>query len=153
MIRHMELGEEDKVKRLLAELSFEDQALWRKQTKPLQEYLKKYSKIPISQAVEGKNAIFVAEEEGRIVGLCWCTLVDRGINRQGEIAEFYIEKEHRGKGIGKELLETAKQFFTRERAEVVFVWTHHSNEAATKLYKNAGLKKVTQIVMAYIPTQ
>jgi len=121
MIRQMELGEEDKVRRLLAELSFEDQTLWRKQAKPLEEYLEKYSKIPISHAVEGKNAIFVAEEEGKIIGLCWCTLVDRGIDLQGEIAEFYIEEEHRGKGIGKELLETAKQFFTREKAEVVFV--------------------------------
>ena len=152
MIRQMELGEEDNVRRLLAKLSFEDQPLWRKQTKPLEEYLEKYSKIPISHAVEGKNAIFVAEEEGKIIGLCWCTLVDRGIDRQGEIAEFYIEEEHRGKGMGKELLETAKQFFTRERAEVVFVWTHLGNEAAIELYKNAGFKEVTQIVMAYIPT-
>ncbi|TET64967.1 GNAT family N-acetyltransferase [Candidatus Bathyarchaeota archaeon] len=151
MIRQMELGEEDKVRRLLSELSFEDQTLWRKQAKPLEEYLEKYSKIPISHAVEGKNAIFVEEEEGKIIGLCWCTLVDRGIDRQGEIAEFYIEEEHRGKGIRKELLETAKQFFTRERAEVVFVWTHHGNEAAIELYKNAGFKEVTQIVMAYIP--
>jgi PhnO protein len=83
--------------------------------------------------------------------VCWCTLVDRGIDRQGEIAEFYIEEEHRGKGTGKELLEAAKQFFTRERAEVVFVWTHHGNEAAIELYKNAGFKEVTQLVMAHIP--
>jgi len=152
MIRQMKLGEKDKVRRLLAELSFEDQTLWRKQTKPLQEYIKKHSKIPISQAVEGKNAIFVAEEEGEIIGMCWCTLVDRGIDRQGEIAEFYIEEEHRGKGIGKALLKTAKQFFTSEGAEVVFVWTHHGNEAAIELYKNAGFREVTQIVMAYVPT-
>jgi len=150
MIRQMKLGEEEQVRRLLAELSLEDQTFWRKQAELLEEYLQKYSRIPISQVVEGKNAIFVAEE-GKIVGLCWCTLVDRGIDRQGEIAEFYIGEEHRGRGIGKELLETAKQFFTRERAEVMFVWTHHGNEAAIKLYKNVGFKKVTQLVIAYIP--
>ena len=147
----MELGEEGQVRRLLAELSYEDQALWREQAEPLEEYLEKYRKIPISHKVKGRSAIFVAEEEGKIVGLCWCTLVDRGIDRQGEIAEFYVEKEHRGKGIGNELLETSKQFFIRERAEVVFVWTHQGNEAAIELYENAGFKKVTQIVMAYAP--
>jgi len=147
----MELGEEDQVRRLLAELSYEDQAFWRKQAETLGEYLEKYCKIPISHEVEGKNAIFVAEEGDKIVGLCWCTLVDRGIDRQGEIAEFYVEEEYRGKGIAKELLETTKRFFTRERAEVVFVWTHQGNEAAVELYKNAGFKEVTQIVMAYAP--
>lgn len=151
MIRQMEFGEEDEVRRLLAELSFEDQTLWRKEAKPFLECLEKYSRVPISRAVDGKNAIFIAEEEGKIIGLCWCTLVDRGIDRQGEISEFYIKEEHRGKGIGKELLETAKQFFTSEGVQVVFVWTHHGNEAAIELYKCAGFREVTQIVMAYAP--
>jgi len=93
----MEFGEEDEVRRLLAELSFEDQTLWRKEAKPFLECLEKYSRVPISRAVDGKNAIFIAEEEGKIIGLCWCTLVDRGIDRQGEISEFYIKEEHRGK--------------------------------------------------------
>ncbi|UCH32844.1 MAG: GNAT family N-acetyltransferase [Candidatus Bathyarchaeota archaeon] len=113
--------------------------------------MEKYSKIPINHVIKGKNAILVAEEERKIVGLCWCTLMDRGIDRQGEIAEFYIEEEHRDRGIGKELLETAKRFFTRGRAEVVFVWARHGNEAAKKLYRNAGFKEVTQLVRAYIP--
>lgn len=152
MIRQMELGEEDEVRRLLAKLSHEDQTLWQKQTKPLEEYLEKYSKMPVSHMINGKNAIFVAEEDRKIIGLCWCTIVDRGIDRQGEIAEFYMEEDYRGKGQGKELLETAKRFFTKEKVEVVFVWTHHGNEAAIKLYRNAGFKEVTQIVMAYIPT-
>jgi ribosomal protein S18 acetylase RimI-like enzyme len=151
MIRQMEPSEKDEVRRLLAKLSYEDQTLWRKQTKPLEAYLQKYSTMPISQSIEGKNDIFIAEEKGKIIGLCWCTLIDRGIDRQGEIAEFYIEEEYRGKGIGRELLETAKQFFVGEKAEVVFVWTHHGNEAAKELYKNAGFKEVTQLVMAYIP--
>lgn len=152
MIRHMEPGEEYKVRRLIAQLSYEDQILWRKQTKSLEEYLEEYSKMPVSKEIEGKNAIFVAEKDSKIIGLCWCTIVDRGVDRQGEIAEFYVEGEYRRKGIGKELIKVAKQFFSNEKAEVAFVWTHHGNEAAIRLFRNVGFKEVTQLVMAFKPT-
>jgi putative acetyltransferase len=104
----------------------------------------------ISEKVEGKNVIFVAEEEGNLVGLCWCTIVDRGIDKQAEIAEFYVGDEYRGKGLGKELLEAAKQLFINEGVEAAFVWTHHGNEAAIRLYKDAGFKEVDQLVMALV---
>lgn len=77
------------------------------------------------------------------MGLCWCTIVDRGIDKQAEIAEFYVERRHRGKGIGKELIKAAKQLFINEHVEVAFVWTHHGNKAALKLYKDAGFKEGT----------
>jgi len=79
-------------------------------------------------------------------------VVDRGVDRQGEIAEFYVEREYRSIGLGKELIEIAKQFFLNEKAGVAFVWTHRGNEAAMRLFKNAGFKEVTQIVMAFVPT-
>ena len=152
MIRKMRHGEEDKVRTLLAKLSSEDQTFWRKQTKSIEECLAEASEIHISEKIEGKNVIFVAEENCRIVGLCWCSIVDRGVDKQGEIAEFYVEKKFRGKGIGKELIAAAKQLFISEQVEVAFVWTHHENEAAIKTYKNAGFKEVDQIVMAFVPS-
>jgi len=151
MIRQVKHGEEDKVRELVAKLSYEDQTLWRKQTKPLEEYLAKSSKIPVGEEIKGKNVILIAEESGKLVGLCWCTIVDRGVDKQGEIAEFYIEKDYRGKGIGRELLAAARQLFVEEQVEVAFVWTHHGNDAAIKLYKNAGFEEVTQSVMAFVP--
>jgi ribosomal protein S18 acetylase RimI-like enzyme len=87
-----------------------------------------------------------------IVGLCWCTIVDRGVDKQGEVAEFYVESEFRGKGVGKELMAAAKQLFVDEQVVVAFVWTHHGNKAAIELYKNAGFKQVDQLVMTYVPS-
>jgi len=151
MIRQMKREEEDKVRALIAKLSYEDQTYWRKQTKTLEEYLAESGKMSISEEIRGKSVIFVAEEGGAIVGLCWCTIVDRGVDKQGEIAEFYVESEYRGKGIGKELITAAKQLFINERVEVAFVWTHHGKKAAIELYKNAGFKEVDQLVMAFVP--
>lgn len=146
----MKLGEEDCIRALLARLSYEDQTFWRKQAKRLKEYLSKSSKIRVGEEIKGKNVILVAEEDSKIVGLCWCTIVDRGIDKQGEIAEFYVEKEYRGKNIGAELMAAAKQLFINEQVEVAFAWTHHGNEVAIKLYKNAGFKEVDQLVMALV---
>jgi len=151
MIRRVKLGEEDKVRALIAKLDYEDQTYWRKQTKTLEECQAESSRIPISEEVKGKSVILIAEEDGAIVGLCWCTAVDRGVDKQGEIAEFYVEREYRGRGLGKELLAAAKELFISEQVGVAFAWTHHGNEAAIKLYKDAGFKEVDQLVMAFIP--
>jgi len=153
MIREMKHGEEDKVRVLIAKLSYADQTYWRRQTKAFEEYLKETRRMSISNEVNGKNVILVAEEQGMITGLCWCTIVDRGVDKQGEIAEFYVDKEFRGKDIGKRLIETAKQLFVDEKVEVAFVWTHHENQTAIKIYKDAGFKEVDQLVMAFIPSK
>lgn len=87
-----------------------------------------------------------------VIGLCWCTIVDRGVDKQGELVEFYVEREFRGRGIGKELITVAKQLFINEQVEVAFAWTHHGNNAAIKLYENAGFKEVDQLVMAFVPS-
>jgi hypothetical protein len=83
MIREIERGEEGSVRTLLGKLDFEDRSLWQKQPKPLEECLLKYGATRVSREVEGKNRIFVADEEGKIVGFSWCTVVDRGVDKQG----------------------------------------------------------------------
>jgi len=153
MIRRMKHGEEDSVRALIAKLSFEDQTYWLKPAKTLEEYLKESSRIPVREEVKGTSFILVAEENSKIVGLCWCSIVDRGIDKQGEIAEFYVESEFRSKGVGKELIAAAKQFFMNEQVDVAFVWTHYGNEGAIEIYKNAGFKEVDQLVMAFIPAK
>jgi GNAT superfamily N-acetyltransferase len=147
----MKRGEEDKVRELVARLECEDQSFWRKQAKPLSEYMKKRSSIPVRRRILGKNVILVAEEDGTIAGLCWITITDRGVDKQGEIAEFYVETGFRRRGIGRILATAAKRVFIDEHVEVAFVWTHHENEAAVRLFENAGFKRVTQLVLALVP--
>lgn len=152
MIREMKEGEEVSVRTLIAKFDFEDQALWRKQLKSLEECLQKSKAIRISREIEGKNAVYVAGEEGKIIGFCWCTVVDRGVDKQGEIVEFYVEKDFRSRGVGRDLVAIAKQFFIDEKVEVAFVWTHHGNQGAIELNKKAGFNEVTQLVMVFVPT-
>jgi len=152
MIRRMKYGEEDKVRELIGKLSYEDQVFWRKQTKRLEEYVTECRRIPVSEEVKGKNVIFVAEENDAIVGLCWCSIVDRGIDKQGEVAEFYVERDFRSEGIGMKLIKAAKELFINEQVGVAFAWTHRGNETAIELYRSAGFKEVDQLVMAFVPS-
>ncbi len=151
VIRQMKRGEENEIRTLYAKLSFEDQALWRKQIKPVDEHLAEASEMPITEEIKGKNVILVAEEDGTIAGFCWCTIVDRGVDKQAEIAEFYVETEYRGRGLGSELLAAARQLFADEEVDVAFAWTHQGNREAIERYKSAGFEKVDQLVLAFIP--
>lgn len=61
-----------------------------------------------------KSALFVAEDDGLILGCCGIFPTDNLPEDTTELAKFYLSKEARGKGIGKLLLEkcveTAKNF-------------------------------------------
>jgi len=52
-----------------------------------------------------KSALFVAEEDGLILGCCAILPTDNLPDDTTEIAKFYLSKGGRGKGIGKLLLE------------------------------------------------
>jgi ribosomal protein S18 acetylase RimI-like enzyme len=147
----MKRGEEDKIRELIARLEHEDQSFRRKEPKPLSEYMEKRCSVLVRTRITGKNVILVAEEDRRIVGLCWITITDRGVDKQGEIAGFYVENRFRRRGIGQELLMAARQVFINERVEVAFAWTHYENRAAVRLYEKAGFKQVTQLVLVFVP--
>lgn len=61
-----------------------------------------------------KSALFIAEDNGFILGCCGIFPTDNLPEDTTELAKFYLSKEARGKGIGKLLLkkcvETAKNF-------------------------------------------
>lgn len=151
MIRRVKRGDEDRIRELLAKLDYEDQIYWTGQAETLEERQAKRSQTRISEDIEAKSVVFVAEEDGTVVGFCWCVVVDRGMDKQGEIAALYVEKEYRGKRIGRELVEAAKRLFIQEQLTVAFVWTHYGNEDAIRLYENAGFKRVKQLALAFVP--
>jgi ribosomal protein S18 acetylase RimI-like enzyme len=86
-----------------------------------------------------------------IVGFCWCTIVDRGVDKQGEANELYVEKEYRNSGIGSQLISAAKQLFIEEDINLAFVSVHHGHKVAVGRYEDAGFKEVDQLVMAFVP--
>lgn len=51
-----------------------------------------------------KSILFVAEEHGAIIGCCGIYPTEGLDNYTTELVKFYVAKEYRGKGVGRELL-------------------------------------------------
>jgi ribosomal protein S18 acetylase RimI-like enzyme len=89
------------------------------------------------------HRIFVAENESHVfLGYLW---VGEGSNmmtgkRHGFIYDIFVEKEFRGKGVGRTLLEKAESFCREKGYSRILLMVSVNNEAAAKLYDKMGFK-------------
>jgi ribosomal protein S18 acetylase RimI-like enzyme len=108
----------------------------------------------VPAAFSGENVVFAARNEtAQVVGFCWIVLFDPGTGMEGEIAELYVSSEHRGQGIGEMLIRQATRLFAERRVTLAYVWTREDNEAAVRLYTNAGFETNRQLVMTWYPVE
>ena len=84
--------------------------------------------------------VFVAEEEGKIVGYATYSL-----NREREIGEVLSNAVHphcRGKGIGGTLHRKVLEELRREGMQAVSLVTSEKHIPAIKMYESAGFKEI-----------
>ncbi len=91
-----------------------------------------------------REGIMVAEQDGRIVGFV-STWLDReaGI---GHIPNISIVPDCRGHGIGRQLLELAKDRFRKAGLTHAKIETLQQNEIGNHLYRAVGFRPVAQQV-------
>ena len=81
------------------------------------------------------EAGWIAERNGDRLGSIFCV-------RQGphtaKLRLFYLAREARGLGIGRQLLETCMGFAERKGYGDMQLWTHESHRAACALYRAYG---------------
>ena len=95
--------------------------------KGLHEFITNYS--------PGKDAIWICEHKGQIVG--FLLLVDRG-NRSAQLRYFILAPAYRGIGLGKKLMNDFLQHLKSKNFNHAYLWTTHEQEAAAGLYKKTG---------------
>jgi PhnO protein len=87
-----------------------------------------------------KNLYLIAENENESLGfisfhtqklLHHCGLV-------GEIQEFFIDQNHRGKGIGRQLIEKIMQFSDQNNLKSIEVTTNRRRVENVLIYENLG---------------
>lgn len=97
-------------------------------------------KIWITAKQEHPNEVlFVAEVEGEVVG--WLVFQSEGRIRTRHTGKFglMIEKAHRGKGLGKQLIMKLLDWAQKhEVIEKVSLFTFATNTRAIELYKRLG---------------
>lgn len=82
--------------------------------------------------------IFGAEVDGRVVG--WMTMGMESWNNRLRIHEILVLEEYRKKGIGKLLLNKAKQIARQKNCRAIVLETQTNNVGAIAFYKKQGFE-------------
>ena len=82
------------------------------------------------------DGVFVAEEDGKVLGYI-STRIDREAGK-GRIPNLAVDKEARGQGIGRKLIEHALEYFRREGMAFAMIETMLNNPVGQHLYPSCG---------------
>jgi ribosomal protein S18 acetylase RimI-like enzyme len=88
--------------------------------------------------------VFVAESEGQVIGYI-TALIDREAGK-GRIPNLAVAAEFRGRGLGRQLIEHALDYFRREGLAYAMIETMAQNEAGQHLYPACGFVEVARQV-------
>lgn len=82
----------------------------------------------------------VAEVDGKLIGFILVEVSGMYVGR-GSVDDLYVQSEHRGKGVGRALLQTAFEWLKNNGAKRVGLGVHKSNDVAIRLYKSVGFEE------------
>lgn len=113
------------------------------------------SPIPLRTAMEYWNgvlaalasgvALFVAEEEGRVVGAVQLVPCQRETGQhRAEVQKLLVLRSHRGRGIASMLMQTVEQA-ARERGRTLLVLDTHEGCQASRIYDHLGWSRAGTI--------
>jgi len=103
--------------------------------------------VGLSRSDDSKEAIakflsknpytcFIARNDEKIIG----TIMAGSDGRRGHIYHLTVKPEHRGKGIGRKLLERAEEGLRKEGIRKVFLVAFKDNEAGNGFWEATGYK-------------
>ena len=98
-----------------------------------------------SQLEEPNVVVLVAVEDERVIGYTyagvegsdWMSL--RG--RAGVLHDILVDAQHRGRGVGRMLLDATAALLKSLGAPQLVLWTAEGNEAAQRLFTSAGFRR------------
>lgn len=83
-----------------------------------------------------KDRVWICEDNGKIIGSLF--LVDR--NEAAQLRYFLLQKEYRGIGLGKLLMENYMKAFRNGSYTSSYLWTVDILDSAASLYQRYGFK-------------
>jgi len=85
------------------------------------------------------DGIILAKEDGKVVGMVWGEVMSTP-DKYGQISNFVIKEDCRGKGVGKQLIRAVIKFFVKNNVSHVRA-NARNLEKEGKLYEKYGFKK------------
>ena len=92
--------------------------------------------------VRNESVIYVAEEEGQLVGFTqlYPVFSSIGMKKAWILNDLYVAEEHRRKGAARGLLEASRELGKATDARYLMLQTHIDNTKARTLYESNGWK-------------
>jgi len=95
-------------------------------------------------AAANPTGIFVAESEGRVIGYI-TTRIDREAGK-GRIPNLAIAAKFRGRGLGRQLIERALEYFRAQALEYAVIETLSQNSIGQHAYPACGFVEIARQV-------
>lgn len=104
-----------------------------------------YASFIGAQLEDPDKAVLVADDKGEVIGYTYAAVEGydymalRG--PAGVLHDIIVDPEHRGRGVGRLLLDAALAFLRSRGVPRVVLSTAERNEAAQRLFKSAGFRR------------
>ncbi len=84
------------------------------------------------------SALFVAELDGKLCGCCGI-FPTKGLPKNcAELVKFYLKKDYRGKGIGRQLMELSINFAKETGYSSIYIESLPKFSTAVSIYEKQG---------------
>jgi ribosomal protein S18 acetylase RimI-like enzyme len=104
-----------------------------------------YASFMSTQLEDSDKAVLVADDNGDVIGYAYAAVEGydymalRG--PAGVLHDLIVDPEHRGRGIGRLLLDATLEFFRSRGVPRVVLLTAERNEAAQRLFASRGFRR------------
>ena len=107
----------------------------------------RYIEFILARCAETGGRVFVAEDEGRVVGFVsvWAKVKSRAIEEReyeyAYVSDLVVLGTHRGRGLGRALLRRAEQHARGAGATLLRIAVLAKNDGARRLYESFGFEE------------
>ncbi len=97
--------------------------------------------LPLKQLVEEENLVFaICTSEDRVAGIALMATYKVISGHKGMIEDVVVDEKHRGKGIGRKLMEKLLEVAKNQKLDEVLLFSGHHRTPAINLYKSLGFQ-------------
>ena len=98
--------------------------------------------LSLKKILEDKdNIVFVlCKEENQIVGIAMMAMYKVISGHKGMVEDVVVDEAHRGKGIGRKLMEKLLEEGKNKNLHEIMLFTNHQRTPAIALYKSLGFQ-------------
>ncbi len=88
-----------------------------------------------------ENLVFaICHEEEKVIGIAMMAIYKVISGHKGMIEDVIVDNDHRGKGIGRKLMESLLNEGKNRQLNEILLFSGHHRKAAIELYKSLGFK-------------